>query len=340
MHTRARLFASMRIVASVLVLLAGATYCHAQPPNDDCASAALLCAQQPLTGNNTGSTDPIPAFCQPGDFQVWYTFTTNSVGGPVDVSISGIDCPAIAGMDNELSAAVLSGDGSCLPASFTGSSCVRDSVDFSFTTLSLTANTQYWIVVAGVMNNGAIIPAQCGFQIAISGTGADVINVDFDAGPDVEISDGGSTQLNAVGGTTYDWSPTTGLSGNGIPDPIASPVSSTSYNVTTVIDGCTYTDVVFVEVRLLIQPPNTFSPNGDGINDLWEIPGIAEFPGSEVLIYDRWGQRMFRSNGYREPWDGTNNGRDVTTGTYYYHIQLNQLEGQSAPYTGFISLIR
>lgn len=331
----------MRIVAFVLVLLFGATLCHAQPPNDDCSTAALLCAQQPLTGNNTGSQDPLPAFCQPGDFQVWYTFNTNSVGGPVDVSLSAIDCPLVLGMDNELSVVVLSGNGSCQPASFTAvSTCELDSVDFFFTTLALAPNTQYWIVVAGAMNNGATIAAQCGFQIVINGPGADIIGVDFDAGPDVEIGEGGSTQLNAVGGTTYDWSPTSGLSGNGIPDPIAAPVSSTVYTVTTQINGCTYTDDVFVEVLLLIQPPNTFSPNGDGINDLWEIPGIAEFPGSEVLIYDRWGQRMFRSNGYREPWDGTSNGREVTTGTYYYHIQLNQLEGQSAPYTGFISLIR
>jgi hypothetical protein len=49
---------------------------------------------------------------------------------------------------------------------------------------------------------------------------------------------------------------------------------------------------------------------------------------------------VYSSTGYREPWDGTNNGKALTDGTYYYHIQLNQLEGRSAPYTGFISIIR
>jgi gliding motility-associated-like protein len=110
--------------------------------------------------------------------------------------------------------------------------------------------------------------------------------------------------------------------------------------VTTILDGCTYTDVVNVFVVRRILPPNTFTPNDDGINDTWEIPGINDYPGAEVLIYDRWGQKIFSSNGYREPWDGTNNGRKLPVGTYYYHIQLNQLEGRSPPYTGYISIVR
>jgi gliding motility-associated-like protein len=110
--------------------------------------------------------------------------------------------------------------------------------------------------------------------------------------------------------------------------------------VTTTIGGCTYVDQVNVEVLRLIIPPNTFTPNGDGKNDTWVIPGIVDYPGAEVNIHDRWGQRVYSSTGYREPWDGTNNGKVLTDGTYYYHIQLNQLEGRSAPYTGFISIIR
>ena len=341
-RVRARLCLTvpMRRLAFLLLLVSTATVSRAQPANSDCATAALLCAQQPLPGNNTGAVG-LPGFCASTANLVWYTFTTNSVGGVVNVTLSAINCPLIAGMDNELSAVVLSGDGSCLPASFAAvSPCEQDSGDFTFTTLALAANTQYWLVISGVLDNGSTIAAQCGFDVVIDGPGADIVNVDFDAGLDVEIPEGQSTQLLAVGGTTYDWSPTVGLSGSTIPDPIGSPVSSTTYTVTTVINGCTFTDQVTVEVLILIQPTNTFSPNGDGINDTWDVPGIVEYPGSEVIIYDRWGQRVFRSNGYREPWDGTNNGKELSTGTYYYYIQLNKLEGQSAPYTGFISVIR
>lgn len=313
----------------------------AQPTNTDCATAQLLCAQQPAQGNNTGATGALPAFCPPADNLLWYTFTTNSQGGTVNVRVNHIDCPVVAGMDDELSVVVLSGDGNCTPAAFAAvSPCELDNQAFTTTTLALAANTQYWVVVSGAVNNGATIAAQCGFGITLSGPGIDVVNVDFDAGADVEIPEGGSVQLGATGGTTYDWSPTVGLSGNNIPDPIANPSGSTAYAVSTVINGCTYSDTVVVDVIRLIDPPNTFSPNEDGINDTWEVPGIADYPGSEVLIFDRWGQKVFKSNGYREPWDGTHNGKDLSEGTYYYYIQLNQLEGRSAPYTGFISIIR
>jgi len=240
-----------------------------------------------------------------------------------------------------LSMVVLSGDGSCSPVSFNAvSDCERDSLPFDLVTQSLMPNTRYWIVVAGALNGGATIPAQCGFRIEVAGPGVDVIGIDFSAGPDQTIGEGEATQLVAFGGPPYDWSPTSGLSGNNIPDPIASPSGTTIYSVTTTINGCTYTDEVSVFVIRRITPPNTFTPNGDGINDLWEIPGMADYPGAEVLIFDRWGQRLYRSVGYRDPWDGTNNGTKVPEGTYYYHIQLNQLEGRSPPYTGFITVVR
>ncbi|MBK7383559.1 MAG: gliding motility-associated C-terminal domain-containing protein [Flavobacteriales bacterium] len=331
----------MRIVASAVLFLALLPGALAQPPNSDCANAALLCAQQPIAGNNTGATGVLPGFCPSTDLLLWYTFTTNSVGGVVNVEISGINCPVVAGMDDELSVVVLAGNGSCTPASFTAvSACTQSGSLFSSTTQALTPNTQYWVVVAGAMGGGATITAQCGFNITLSGPGMNIVGVDFDAGPDVEIPEGGATQLHVTGGTTYAWSPTSGLSGNSIPDPIANPASTTAYEVTTVINGCTYVDTVIVDIIRLIDPPNTFTPNGDGINDVWDVPGIVDYPGSEVLIYDRWGQRVFSSNGYREPWDGTNKGRPLSEGTYYYYIQLNELEGRSAPYSGFISIVR
>ena len=329
----------MRIVA--LALLFAALSAAAQPSNSDCSTAALLCAQQPSAGNNTGANGPIPAFCQPGANQVWYTFNTNSQGGTVDVTVGAIDCPLVGGMDNQLSVAVLSGDGNCTPNLFAAvSPCEQDSNHFVTTTQTLAPNTQYWIVLAGVQDGGSTTAAQCGYNIVVEGPGVDVVGIDYDAGDDVEIPQGGATQLNVTGGTTYDWSPTSGLSGNGIPDPIANPQSTTTYAVTTVIDNCTYTDTVVVNVVRLIDPPNTFSPNADGMNDVWQVPGIGDYPGAVVMIYDRWGQRLFNSNGYREPWDGTHNGRPLSEGTYYYYIQLNPVEGRSDPYLGYISIIR
>ena len=309
---------------------------HAQPTNVDCADAIGLCAGQPFAGNNTGAL-PDPGACPGTGHALWYTFSTNSVGGDGLVSIAGLDCPAIAGMDNELSVAVLDGDGSCSLGQFTiVSGCSSDSTDFAVPVSGLLPNTTYWLLVAGVANDGATIDAQCGFNVTVSGTGIDVVNVDFDAGPDVSIPLGGSTQLNAVGGSGYFWTPSSGLSGNTVPDPVARPNETTTYTVETSVDGCTFTDQVTVSVVRLIDPANTFTPNGDGINDTWEISGLLDRPQAEVSIYDRWGQRVYHSIGYKVPFDGAG----LPTATYYWYINVNDIGGRSDPYTGYVTIVR
>jgi gliding motility-associated-like protein len=328
---------SMRELRSILFCLGpwAAAAVLGQPGNVDCANADTLCAQQPMAGNNTGASSA-PGFCGSTSSAVWYSFSTNSQGGQVNVNVSGILCPSIAGMDNELSVVVLSGDGSCLPNSFSAAGpCVQDSVNFQLTTVPLTPNTVYWVVVAGVADNGALLPAECDFMISIGGPGADIVGVDFTAGMDLTIGEGGNTQLQATGGTTYIWSPTSGLSGSNIPDPFAQPSETTTYTVSTPINGCVYTDSVIVEVKRLINAPNMISPNGDGKNDTWDIRGIQAYPQCQVSIYDRWGQRVFFSTGYKEVFTGGG----LPTATYYWVIDLNILQGVSEPYTGFLTLV-
>ncbi len=336
---RVVLVANMRSVL-LLALITLARPLLAQPPNSDCATAERLCAHTRVQGDNTGASI-VPGFCPSTLAMVWYTFVTNSVGGPATVSVALGDCIDAVGYDDELSAVVLSGDGSCVLTSFTAvSACEVSDIDFSVTTQALLPNTTYWVVVAGAMNNGTVSPAQCDFTISVSGPGADIIGVDMGAGTDRTIGEGESTQLDGFSTGLIDWTPTAGLSENGVPDPIAAPEATTIYTMTSDIAGCTYRDTVLVEIIRRIEPPNTFTPNGDGKNDTWDIPGIADYPGAEVVIHDRWGQIVLRSNGYRDPWDGTHDGRPLSVGTYYYHIQLNQLEGRSPPYTGFVTIIR
>ncbi len=326
-----------RLCLILFLLMSGATLL-AQPPNEDCANAATLCAGTPQSGTNLGA-NLWPPFCTAPDTTsahlVWYTFTTNTVGGTVDVMLSGIDCPPQIGTDNNLNMVVLSGDGNCTPNQFVAvGDCMTDSVDFTLTTNPLQPSTQYWVVVSGL---GVVpsAPPECAFTIETSGPGADVVGVDFFAGPDVVLTQGGSTQLLATGGTTWDWSPLAGLSGNNIPDPFAQPTESTLYTVTTQINGCPYSDDVFIEVNRPINPPNTITPNGDDINDTWEIFGISDYPQATVSIYDRWGQRVFNSVGYKEPFDG----EGLPTATYYWVIKLSQLEGVSEPFTGFLTIV-
>jgi gliding motility-associated-like protein len=77
----------------------------------------------------------------------------------------------------------------------------------------------------------------------------------------------------------------------------------------------------------LFSPPNTipnisnvFSPNGDGINDVWQLPFLQAYPNATVQIVNRYGQVVFLSNGYAQPWDGKFKGVGLPVGTYYYII--------------------
>jgi len=72
----------------------------------------------------------------------------------------------------------------------------------------------------------------------------------------------------------------------------------------------------------IISIPNTFTPNGDGINDLWNITALQGYPTCTVNIYNRYGTLVYNSIGYPKAWDGNYNGSALPVGTYYYIIDL------------------
>lgn len=67
-----------------------------------------------------------------------------------------------------------------------------------------------------------------------------------------------------------------------------------------------------------IVVPTGFSPNGDNVNDFWEISGIKEYPNATVEVYNAWGGLVFRSVGYDSAWNGTFNGSDLPVANYYF----------------------
>ena len=81
---------------------------------------------------------------------------------------------------------------------------------------------------------------------------------------------------------------------------------------------------------------DAFSPNGDGMNDVWHIGNVESFPSCTVKIFNIWGILVFSSNGYGTPWDGKHDGNDLPSGTYYYVIDPGDGSGNI---TGAVSLV-
>ncbi|GAB3640059.1 T9SS type B sorting domain-containing protein [Spirosoma arcticum] len=119
----------------------------------------------------------------------------------------------------------------------------------------------------------------------------------------------------------YQWDPPANLSRTDVASPVANPTQTTRYQLTAVgATGCLSTLSVQVDVMETIYIPSAFTPNGDGLNDAWLIPNITSFPLCEVAVYNRWGELVFFSKGYAQPWDGTYRQELVGAGVYTYHV--------------------
>ena len=162
------------------------------------------------------------------------------------------------------------------------------------------------------------------------------------AGPDKVLFAGQSVKLEGtITGdniTSISWSPAEYLNDPNSLTPIATPPHDITYTLTAQSQSCGLSsNSVNIRVYQKITIPNTFTPNGDGINDYWTIDALITYPQSQTTVYTRDGQQVFKSIGYPKPWDGTCNGKQVTAGTYYYIIDLKN--GQP-PFSGWVLVQR
>lgn len=163
------------------------------------------------------------------------------------------------------------------------------------------------------------------------------------AGRDTVILEGGSVKLEALtsgSGLTYKWLPSIGLSKDDIPDPIANPINDITYILTVKSDqGCIAIDEIKVKVLKAPIVPNAFTPNGDGVNDSWNIKYLESYANATVTVFNRYGSIVYYSSkGYAQPWTGQTNGSDLAAGTYYYIIDPKTI-GRKA-IAGDVTIIR
>jgi gliding motility-associated-like protein len=160
-------------------------------------------------------------------------------------------------------------------------------------------------------------------------------------GPDITVLSGGTAKLPATAtgtGLTYLWSPATYLNDATLLNPTVTPTDDITYTLTvTNNSGCQVSGQVNVSVLQGPVVPNAFSPNGDGVNDQWNIKYLNTYANCTVEVYNRYGARLFASVGYAVPWDGTYNGAAVPGGVYYYII--NPKHGRSTM-SGSLTIVR
>ena len=163
----------------------------------------------------------------------------------------------------------------------------------------------------------------------------------INAGPDRNILSGGYILLDATAtgnNLQYSWQPDIAIENNHVLTPKISPLQNIIYTLTVVdADGCTAKDDVSVTVFKNVFVPAAFSPNGDGINDVWRIPYIDSYVGATVQVFNRYGETVYFSKGKTVAWNGTFKGQPLPTGSYAWVLDTG--DGKKVLH-GMVTIVR
>ncbi len=177
-------------------------------------------------------------------------------------------------------------------------------------------------------------------------TAIDTFNLDFAnritiniLASDTVLTCDQSIELNVSGADSYFWEPATGLSDQNSSKPIIEGITNSILFIVTGKKGnCSAVDSVNIEFEACsdIYIPNAFSPNGDGVNDIFRVLGsnIKEF---NFKIYNRWGALLFESGQIDIGWDGKYNDKDVTAGVYVWLLDAKDADGKILNFNGNFS---
>jgi gliding motility-associated-like protein len=136
----------------------------------------------------------------------------------------------------------------------------------------------------------------------------------------------GYTTLTVRGAGQYSWSPAGSLNNATGSSVVAAPLFTTTYIVNgTDANGCVGLDSVTVLVNFTGKAnyfmPNSFTPNGDGVNDCYGIKYFGLVQEFQLIIFNRWGEKVFATSNPNFCWDGTHNGTTSEAGNYIYHLK-------------------
>jgi gliding motility-associated-like protein len=154
---------------------------------------------------------------------------------------------------------------------------------------------------------------------------------EIEAGPDAYFDYPDSIMLygNAMGFACY-WWPSEGLSCDSCEQTWASPAEPTVYHLAIVDDfGCVNDDSVFVRPYFPLFVPNAFTPNADGVNDVFQVSGQT-VTGFHLTIFNRWGMKVFESFDMQTPWVGdAGSGYYAPNDVYNWVLEYDSLERRS-----------
>lgn len=162
---------------------------------------------------------------------------------------------------------------------------------------------------------------------------------------DTSVMTGSVVQLTAAttdNPTMFSWKPAALLTSPQSFTTFSKPLTTGEYKFlfeATGSNGCVSTKEVTIRVLQTLYMPNSFTPNGDGINEVFRVPPGSAFHLEEFSIFDRWGNKVFATRDITKGWDGKHNNK-ILPATYVYLLRGKDLYGKDTVIKGTVALIR
>ena len=180
----------MKLLLFILLLVgANTTKFYTQPGNDDCTSSIALCANQPISGSTQDATTSVCVGCSDGstaagnfcfslENTVWFSFTTNSIGGDVQIDFSNVVFDLTVGFGSSLEAVIIEASTACDESTYIAVSNCETTIDgtagqSTLNAFGLQPNTTYYVQVDGSMTGADVEPASATFDLVVNGTAVD-----------------------------------------------------------------------------------------------------------------------------------------------------------------------
>ena len=335
---------SQLIPKTMLLLMAGVVAFTSLAQSQACANAQDVCGQTDFTASLNTPLDLPGADGLVGVFEATYTqvvhfhttffnsINSDSTQQTVELVVNGLTC------EDAVVARLFEANtfDPCNAEDYVAASdlwTLAEGAEFS--SYRMLENSDY-VLILGSESSG------CQADVRLDGL---AVSISACCGGSIDL--GETAQVEVFGANPelgFEWQPEGFDEAAGADFPLLtylSPDSTVQFTVTGFIEGCSYTDQVVINVDAL-NVPNAFTPNNDGSNDTWDIDDLVKFPDAVIEVYDRWGQSVYRSVSYPEPWNGSlrGSGPPVPEGTYYYVINLNDLNVNRPPLVGHVAIIR
>lgn len=282
---------------------------------------------------------------------VLMTLTPSHIGGNGQPDVRDNDAELIATIPTVVATTKRSGENihsfdmgfvPCIPAQLTDVflNCINDSSIIG--PAPVAGSTYLWSPGTGLSATNIAQPiaspnSTTNYTLTINGLCTSELNVNVDNAPPIanagpaQIMDCNTTSIKigtpAIAGNTYSWQPTSSLDDATLAQPTASPLVTTTYSLTvTGANGCVNNAMATVNIDKCcsrVMMPNSFSPNGDNLNDKFGPAIFENVESFQLAVYNRWGERVFETDNINFKWDGKYKDEPSEVGTYFYILTYN-----------------